>query len=90
MGTFLSMIFILGIVFEMPLLAWALGAVGFLHRDFFSRYRKHAIVVLLIAAAVITPTSDPFTLAIVFLPLYMLYELSALFVKPRKEEAEEA
>lgn len=89
MDTFLMMIFILGIVFEMPLLAWALGAAGILYRGFFSRYRKHAIVVLLIAAAVITPTSDPFTLAIVFLPLYMLYELSALFVKPQKE-AEEA
>lgn len=89
MDTFLMMIFILGIVFEMPLLAWALGAAGILYRGFFSHYRKHAIVVLLIAAAVITPTSDPFTLAIVFLPLYMLYELSALFVKPQKE-AEEA
>ena len=83
MNTFLSMIFILGVVFELPLLAWALGVIGVLHRDFFKRYRKHAIVILLIIAAVITPTSDPFTLSIVFLPLYLLYELSALFVKPK-------
>ena len=44
------------------------------------------IVILLIAAAIITPTSDPFTLFVVFLPLYMLYELSALFVKPKAKE----
>lgn len=86
MSTFLSMIFILGVVFEMPLLAWVLGAMGVLHRNFFRRYRKHAIVILLIIAAVITPTSDPFTLAVVFFPLYLLYEFSAILVKP--EEAE--
>ena len=86
MNTFLSMIFILGVVFELPLLAWILGLMGIMHREFFKRYRKHAIVILLIAAAIITPTSDPFTLFIVFLPLYMLYELSALFVKPKAKE----
>lgn len=86
MNTFLSMIFIMGVVFEMPLLAWALGAIGLLRRDFFKRYRKHAIVILLIIAAIITPTSDPFTLMIVFLPLYMLYEASAFFVKPMRNE----
>ena len=80
------MIFILGVVFELPLLAWILGLMGIMHKEFFKRYRKHAIVILLIAAAIITPTSDPFTLFIVFLPLYMLYELSALFVKPKAKE----
>ena len=89
MNTFLSMIFILGIVFEMPLLAWTLSAIGVLHKDFFRRYRRHAVVILLIVAAVITPTSDPFTLAIVFLPLYMLYEFSAMVVKPAKKMDQE-
>lgn len=89
MNTFLSMIFILGIVFEMPLLAWTLSAIGVLHKDFFRRYRRHAVVILLIVAAVITPTSDPFTLAIVFLPLYMLYEFSAIVVKPVKKMDQE-
>ena len=50
-------------------------------RPFFRRYRRHAIVILLIVAAIITPTSDPFTLSIVFFPLYLLYEFSALLVK---------
>lgn len=82
MDTFLMMIFIMGVVFELPLLAWLLGGVGILHRSFFSTYRRHAIVLLLVLAAVITPTGDPFTLMIVFLPIYLLYELSAFLVKP--------
>lgn len=82
MDTFLMLIFIMGIVFEMPLLAWLLSTVGLLRRKFFGKYRRHAIVALMILAAVITPTGDPFTLMIVFLPLYGLFELSALFVKP--------
>ena len=79
--TFLMLNLMMGLAFELPLLAWALSAVGLLHRPFFNRYRRHAIVVLLILAAFITPTGDPFTLLVVFLPLYLLYELSALLVK---------
>lgn len=78
---FLMMNLVMGIVFELPLLAWVLSAMGLLKRGFFSKYRRHAIVALLILAAVITPTADPFTLTIVFLPLYLLFELSAFFVK---------
>lgn len=76
------LIFIMGVIFELPLLAWMLGAMGVLHREFFKKYRRHAVVVLLILAAVITPTGDPFTLSIVFLPIYLLYEFSAKLVKP--------
>ncbi|MBQ9585847.1 MAG: twin-arginine translocase subunit TatC [Muribaculaceae bacterium] len=81
MDTFLMLIFIMGIIFELPLLAWLLGNIGVLKRSFFKKYRRHAVVVLLILAAFITPTGDPFTLTIVFLPIYMLYELSAWLVK---------
>jgi len=80
MDTFLMLIFIMGLIFELPLVAWLLGNVGILHRNFFKTYRRHAIVVLLVLAAVITPTGDPFTLMIVFLPIYMLYEISAYLV----------
>ncbi len=80
MDTFLMLIFIMGLVFELPLVAWVLGKMRILHRGFFGSYRKHAVVALLVLAAVITPTGDPFTLAIVFLPIYLLYELSALLV----------
>jgi len=89
MDTFLMLIFIMGILFELPLLAWLLGTFGLLHRDFFKSYRKHAIVILLILSAIITPTGDPFTLMIVFLPIYLLYELSAYLVPQKAKSATE-
>ena len=70
----------MGAVFELPLVAWLLGKMGLLTRGFFNRWRRHAIVVLLIAAALITPTGDPFTLSVVFFPLYILWEFGALLV----------
>ena len=81
MSTFLMLILVMGVVFELPLLAWLLGHLGVINKSFLKQYRRHAVVVLLILAAVITPTSDPFTLMMVFLPLYMLYELSIRIVK---------
>lgn len=81
MGNFLMMIFIMGLVFELPLLAWLLSRLGLVSKSFFRTYRRHAVVVMLALAAIITPTGDPFTLMIVFLPLYMLYELSIRFVR---------
>jgi sec-independent protein translocase protein TatC len=78
----------MGVVFEMPLLSWLLSKLGILNRSFFNKYRRHAIVGLLVAAAFITPSSDPFTLACVFFPLYGLYELSAFFVKKAPEDKE--
>jgi sec-independent protein translocase protein TatC len=89
MDNFLLLIFIMGVVFEMPLVSWLLSQLGILRRKFFQKYRRYAIVGLLCAAALITPSSDPFTLAIVFIPLYSLYELSALFVKPSPKEDDE-
>lgn len=81
MSNFLMIVFIMGIVFELPLLAWLLSRLGLLTRALLRRYRRHAIVALLLLAAVITPSGDPFTLMVVFLPLYLLYELSIRFVR---------
>ena len=91
MDNFLMLVFIMGVVFEMPLVSWLLSQIGLLHKSFFHKYRRHAIVALLVGAAFITPSSDPFTLGIVFIPLYFLYELSAFFVKkdPIVEEDED-
>lgn len=89
MSNFLMMIFIMGIVFELPLLAWLLSKLGLLTRSFLRRYRRHAVVILVVLAAIITPSGDPFTLMIVFLPLYLLYELSIRFVHESREEEEE-
>lgn len=82
MNNFLGMVFIMGVVFELPLLAWLLSRLGILHREFLQQYRRHAVVVLLILAAVITPTGDPFSLMLVFVPLYLLYEFSVRLVRP--------
>ena len=80
MDTFLMLIFVMGVIFELPLVAWLLGTLGVLHSGFFKSYRRHAVVALLALAAIITPTGDPFTLMVVFLPIYLLYEFSAYLV----------
>lgn len=87
MDTFLSLIFLMGLVFEFPLVAWILGKMGVLHREFFSKFRRHAVVALLIVAAFITP-GDIFSTIVVFVPIYCLYELSALLVKPAPVDEE--
>lgn len=74
MDTLLTMNLMLGIVFEIPVLCWLLARFGVLDTAFMRRYRRHAIVVILVAAAVITPTSDVFTLLLVALPMWLLYE----------------
>lgn len=80
-GNFTMLIMVMGLVFEMPLLAWLLSQLGILHKHLLKDYRRHAVVGLLFAAAIITPSSDPFTLMLVFVPLYVLYETSILVVK---------
>ena len=80
-SNFLCIIFVMGLVFELPVLAWLLSALGIINKKQLRAWRKYAAVVLLVLAAVITPTGDPFSLMIVFLPLYGLYELSILIVK---------
>jgi sec-independent protein translocase protein TatC len=89
MDNFIMMIMIMGLVFEMPLISWLLSQVGILKKSFFRTYRRHAILILLIAAAIITPTGDPFTLSMVFFPLYALYEMSIFFVKEDPKEEDE-
>ena len=82
MGNFLGMVFIMGVVFELPLLAWLLSKLGILHREFLQKYRRHAVVILLVLSAIITPSGDPFSLMLVFIPLFLLYELAVKIVRP--------
>ena len=82
--TFVILSLMLGVVFELPVISWFLGKLGLLNRELMHSYRRHAIVLILIVAAFITPTSDAFTLMIVSLPIYILYELSA-YVVPKKK-----
>ncbi len=81
MDTFFMMAIVLGVVFELPVLCACLGKMGILSADMMRKYRRHAIVVILIAAAIITPTVDMFTLIVVSLPIWLLYEVSIHVIK---------
>ena len=80
-STLILMSLAMGIVFEIPILSWLFAKLGFISADFMKRYRRHAVVIILIVAAVITPTSDIFTLSLVALPMWLLYEVSIWIVK---------
>jgi len=88
MENFVMLILVMGLVFELPLISWLLSQIGILKKSFFRKYRRHAIVALVIIAAIITPTGDPFTLSLVFIPLYGLYEMSIFFVKADEKSEE--
>ncbi len=74
---FSSMVILFGIVFEFPVLIAVMSSMGLITRDTLKQYRKHAVIGILVVAAIITP-ADPFSMAIAALPLYLLYELSVL------------
>ncbi len=71
----------MGLLFELPVLCAMLGRMGLLKAEAMVRYRRHAVVAILILGAVITPTGDPVTLLLVAAPIYLLWELSILIVK---------
>ena len=78
---FMMLVLCMGLAFELPLVTWLLSLLGLIRRETLRTYRRHAIVLIVVAAAIITPTGDPFTLAVVSIPLYLLYELSVLMVR---------
>ena len=81
MDTLLMMSLVFGIVFEIPIISWLLARFGLLKAEWMTQYRRHAIVAILILSAIITPTGDAFTLIIVSLPIWLLYELSVVVVR---------
>ena len=81
MDTLLMMSLVMGIIFELPVVSWLLGRMGLLNASMMRMWRKHAIVAILVIAAIITPTTDAFTLLIVALPIWLLYEASIFIVK---------
>ncbi len=93
-STVVGMVLGCGLLFQFPVAVYFLTKVGMLTPQFMRKFRKHAIVAIIIASAIITPSSDPFTLMLVALPLYFLFEIS-IFVsaielkrKRKKEETE--
>jgi sec-independent protein translocase protein TatC len=76
-----TMVLISGIIFEMPVLVYFLTRMTLLTPRFMRKYRKHALIVILIIAAVITPSPDVTSQMIVAIPMYLLYELSVYVSK---------
>lgn len=81
-----SMVLTFGIVFEFPTLVALLSGLGILKKETMKRFRRHAICAVVILAAVITPSGDPFSLMVVAVPLYLLYEFSVFICKSGKTE----
>lgn len=75
--SFVSMMLVAaGAIFEMPIISFVLTKIGLINSKLLSKYRRHSVVVILILAAVITPTPDPISQAIFACPIYLLFELS--------------
>ena len=79
-STFVSLTLVMGLVFQLPVIAFFLGKLEFATSEMLSRYRKHAFLVIMLVAAIITPP-DLMTLILVTIPLYLLYEVSIRVVR---------
>ncbi|MBO4499264.1 MAG: twin-arginine translocase subunit TatC [Bacteroidaceae bacterium] len=77
----LTLTVMMGVMFELPVLSWFLAKLGLLNAVFMKKYRRHAILVIFIVSAIITPTTDVFTLTVVAIPIYLLYEASIMVVR---------
>lgn len=83
--TLLGMSLVMGVVFELPVVCGLMGRMGLLTDQWMNDYRRHAVVAILVVAAIITPTTDVFTLSVVALPIYLLYEVSIWIVRITKQ-----
>lgn len=79
---------VFGIIFEMPIVGFLLARLGIVQAAMLRQYRRYAIVVGCIVAAVITPTADPFNFALVAVPLVILYEISIVVVQVSQRRAD--
>jgi sec-independent protein translocase protein TatC len=90
--TFVALVLGSGLLFQLPVVVFFLTKMGLLTPQFMRKYRKHAIIVILIIAAIITPP-DPLSQTLISLPLYLLYEISifisAVVVRRKKRDEEE-
>ena len=83
MDTFFTLCLLIGVVFELPVVSFILGRLHIVNGRLMRRFRRHAVVAILVVAAIITPTTDVFTLLVVSLPIWLLYELS-IWLVPNK------
>ena len=86
---FCSTVLTFGIVFEFPTVIGVLSALGIVHKEGLKAYRRHAVCAVVVLAALITPSGDPFSLLVCTVPLYLLYEFSILICRNKPKEDEE-
>lgn len=79
-STFTTLTLLMGVVFQLPVIAFALTKLGFITSGLLATYRKHALILIMLVAAIITPP-DLMTLILVTIPLYILYEVSIRVAK---------
>lgn len=79
-STFVTLTLVMGIVFQLPIITYILAKLGMISAQILANYRKHAIIVIMLVAAIITPP-DIMTLLLVSLPLYLLFEVSIHIIK---------
>ena len=79
-STFVSLTLVMGVVFQLPVIAFFLGKMGIVTSEVLARYRKHSFIVIMLVAAIIAPP-DLMTLILVTIPLYLLYEVSIRVVR---------
>ncbi len=88
-GFVVQLLLVMGLVFELPVVILSLAALGLVKSKFLAEYRRHAIVAIVILAAVITPTSDLVTLSLMSIPMWLLYEICVFvtrFMERRRTE----
>jgi len=85
-----SIVLVSGILFELPVLIYFLSRIGLVTPSFLRRYRKHALVVILLVAGIITPTPDMFTQLMVSLPMILLYEIGILLSRSVEKTREKS
>jgi sec-independent protein translocase protein TatC len=81
LGLVLGMLLGFGIIFELPVVIAVLAMLGLVSADWLAKYRRHAIVVNVALAAIITPTGDPFNLAMMAIPMVLFYEIGIILAK---------
>jgi sec-independent protein translocase protein TatC len=92
-GTIVGMILGSGVIFQLPVVIYFLTQIGLITPQFMRTYRKHAIIIILIIGAFVTPSPDFLSQAVISVPLYFLYELSifiSAYVVRQKRKEEEA
>jgi sec-independent protein translocase protein TatC len=91
-GTIVTVVFGSGVLFQLPVVIYFLTKIGIVTPAFLRKSRKHAVIIILIVGAIVTPSADPLSQALISIPLYLLYEIS-IFISAgviRKQEREEA